>query len=137
MGNYFYTICASGIICGLVKRLVSEKYREIINFFCSIIVITAVLQPLQKTKGISLDFMGGFENKSDVALSLIYSDELKNELNRLLADNEYNAKVANIYCECKEGEIEVLELIYSGDMSAGDYLSGISGISRDRVIYSG
>jgi len=137
MGEYFYSICACGIICGLVKRLTDEKYREIINFFTYVLVATVILQPIGRTKGIPFDVVNGIENKSEETLSMIYSEELKNKLNILLEGNAYNAKVENIYCECKDGEIEMTELIYSGDMSAGTYLSDISGISKDRVLYSG
>ncbi len=137
MEKYFYSICACGVICGLIKRLADDKYREIINFFTCVLVVTVILQPINRTKGISFDFVNGIENKSEETLSMIYSEELKNKLNILLEDNAYNAKVENIYCECKDGEIAMVELIYSGDVSAGAYLSGISGISQDRVLYSG
>lgn len=136
MGNYFYSICVSGIVCGIVKRLTGEKYREIINFVCCLIVITAILQPFVNTKGISFEF-DKIDYQTEETLSVIYSDELKSRLNTLLSENEYNAEVKNIYCECKDGEIMVLGLDYSGDLSAGVYLSEIVGIPQDRVLYSG
>ena len=105
MEKYFYSICACGVICGLIKRLADDKYREIINFFTCVLVVTVILQPISRTKGISFDFVNGIENKSEETLSMIYSEELKNKLNILLEDNAYNAKVENIYCECKEHKL--------------------------------
>lgn len=137
MGSYFYSICAGGIICGLAKRLTGEKYRDIMNFLCSLFIITTVLQPVKSMKGMSFDFENSLDNKTEEMLSVIYSDELETKLNTLLEDNAYNARVENIYCECKDGEIKMLKLLYSGDVSAGGYLSEITGMSQDRVLYSG
>ena len=101
MGDYFYSISICGIVCGLTKRLAPVRYRDILNLLCSVMLISVILQPVSFNKEITYTP----PYNTDTLICKIYADELINEINKLLSESAYNAKVDNIYCECKEHKL--------------------------------
>lgn len=124
----------TGIAAGVLKRSVSEKHKSAANAAFTVFIILAILSPFKGTAA-----AGGYVPaiNSDKAMEEIYKSELEFKLQNKLAENEYQARIENIYCNCKDGEIEVSLITFKGDARAKAFLCALTGLPEDKVIANG